>query len=60
MSCGQTVGWIKMALYKEVGLGPGDIVLGEDPVHPRKGPQHPRTLFGQCLLYQTVAHLRYC
>ena len=27
--CGQTAGWIKMALGKptEVGLGPGDIVL---------------------------------
>jgi len=25
--CGQTVGWIKMPLGMEVGLGPGDIVL---------------------------------
>jgi len=25
--CGQTVGWIKMPLGTEVGLGPGDIVL---------------------------------
>ena len=29
--CGQTVGWIKMKLDTEVGLGPGQIVLGEDP-----------------------------
>jgi len=29
--CGQTVEWIKMKLGKEVGLGPGHIVLDEDP-----------------------------
>jgi len=28
--CGQTVGWIKMPLGMEVGLGPGDIVLDGD------------------------------
>jgi len=27
--CGQTVGWIKMKLGMQVGLGPGDIVLLE-------------------------------
>ena len=32
-SCGQTVGWIKMPLGKEVGLGPGHIVLdGTQPI----------------------------
>ena len=31
-SCGQTVGWIKMPLGKEVGLGPGHTVLDGDPV----------------------------
>jgi len=29
--CGQTVGWIKMKLGVQVGLGPGHIVLGGDP-----------------------------
>ena len=29
--CGQTAGWIKMALGTEVGLGPGHIVLDGDP-----------------------------
>jgi len=29
--CGQTVGWIKVPLGTEVGLGPGDIVLDGDP-----------------------------
>jgi len=27
-------GWIKMPLGKEVGLGPGDIVLDGDPAPP--------------------------
>jgi len=35
-----TVGWIKMPLGKEVGLGPGHIVLDGDPVGPSP-PQQP-------------------
>jgi len=36
--CGQMVGWIKMKLDMEVGLGPGHIVLDGDPAHlPQKG-----------------------
>ena len=35
--CGQTVGWIKMPLGMEVGLGPGDIVLEGDPALPSHG-----------------------
>jgi len=31
MYCGQTVGWIKMKLGMEVGLGPGHILLDRDP-----------------------------
>jgi len=43
MYCGQTGGWIKMPLGTEVGLrtgdilGPGDIVLDEDPAPPKRG-----------------------
>ena len=37
--CGQTVGWIKMKLGVEVGLG--HIVLHGDPVPPPKGAQPP-------------------
>ena len=39
--CGQTAGWIKMALGMEVGLGPGHIVLdgGTAPVPPPKGTE---------------------
>jgi len=42
-NCGQTVGWIKMPLGKEIGLDPGHIVLYGDPVgtHP---PQQPSPL----------------
>jgi len=48
--CGQTVGWIKIPLGTEVGLGPGDIVLDGNSAYPRKGTQHP-SLFGPCLLW---------
>jgi len=50
--CGQTVGWIKTPLGKEVGLVPGDIVLDGDPasISRRKGAQQP-PLFGPCLLW---------
>jgi len=34
MYCGQTVGWMKMKLGMEVGLGPGLIVLIGDPSPP--------------------------
>ena len=44
-------GWIKMPLNREVGLGPGDIVLDGDPAPlPNKGAQQP-PLFGPCLLW---------
>jgi len=36
VSYGQTVGWIKMKLGKQVGLGPGHIVLDGDSVPPLK------------------------
>jgi len=48
--CCQTVGWIKMPLRTEVGLGPGDIVLDGDPALPRKGAQQPR-IFRPTLLW---------
>jgi len=40
--CGQTVGWIKMALGVEVGLGPGHIVLDRYPVPLPKREQSPQ------------------
>jgi len=42
--------WIKMPLGRKVGLGPGHIVLDEDPAPPpKKGAQPP--IFGPCLLW---------
>jgi len=35
--CGQTVGWIKMKLGMQVGLGPGHIVLHEESAPLLKG-----------------------
>ena len=35
----------------EIGLGPGDIVLDEDPAPTQKWAQKPRPLFGPCLLW---------
>jgi len=46
----QTVGWIKMKLGMQVGLGPGHIVLGRNPatLYKRGGAESP--IFGPCLL----------
>ena len=38
--CGQTVGWIKISLGTEVGLGPGHIVLDGTQL-PQKGHTAP-------------------
>jgi len=49
--CGQTAGWIKMALGVEVGLGPGHIVLDGDPATlPKKGAEPP-PIFDPFLLW---------
>jgi len=42
--CGQAAGWIKMPLGMEVDLGPGDIVLDENPARPPKGGTAPPIL----------------
>jgi len=39
--CGQTVGWIKMKLGMEIGLGPDHIVLDGDPPPKRGKVLHP-------------------
>ena len=44
--CGQTAGWIKMPLGTEVDLGPGDIVLDENPAR-RQGGRHNTPNFSQ-------------
>jgi len=42
-------GWIKMSLGMEVVLSPGDFVLDEDPVPPKKGGGAQPPIFGPCL-----------
>ena len=39
--CGQTAGWIKLALGMEVGLIPGDFALDGDTAPPQKGDGNP-------------------
>ena len=57
--CGQTVGWIKMKLGMEIGLGPGHIVLDGDQLLPKKGHSSPHfSAYVYC--GQTLAHLSYC
>jgi len=59
--CVQTVALISMPLSIEVGLGPGDIVLGGDPAPPWKAAQQPPPHFSAHVYYgQTVAHLSNC
>jgi len=57
---GQKAGWIKMrALCRKVGLGPGHIVLHEDPV-PQKGAQPSPQFSAHVYCGQTVVYLIYC
>jgi len=48
--CGQTVGWMKTPLGKEVDLGSGHIVLDGIQALRERGTAAPR-LFGPCLLW---------
>jgi len=51
--CGQTVGWIKMKLGMETGLGPDHIVRwGPRSPPPKKGTAPP--ICGPCLCGQTA------
>jgi len=47
---GQTAGWIKMPLGKEVSLGPGDFVPDGDPAPPPQKMGIGPKIFGACLL----------
>jgi len=52
---------IKMLLGVEVGLGPGDTVLDEDPAPPtERGTAAPPHFLAHVYCGQTVAHLSYC
>jgi len=49
--CGQKVGRIKMKLGMQVSLGPGHIVLDEDPGNPPPKGHSPIPIFGPYLLW---------
>ena len=51
------VGWIKMKLDMEVGLGPGRIVLDRDPAPPKKEGAQP-SIFGPCPLWPTTGWIK--
>ena len=50
--CGQTAGWIKMPLGREVGYRPGDIMLHGNPAPLLKEGHNSPRIFGPCLLWQ--------
>jgi len=60
VSCGQTAGWIKMPLGREVNVGPGDIVLDGDPAPPPESSTAAHLFSSHVCCGQTVAHLSYC
>ena len=43
VNCGQTVGWIKMKLGEQIGLGPGHTMLDGDPATPLPKRNSPPT-----------------
>ena len=55
MYCGQTAGWIKILLGTAVGLGPGHIVLDEDP---GKEGQGGYTLLGRMRQNSAQRHVK--
>jgi len=58
--CGQTAGWIKMPLGREVCLGPDDIMLDGEPVPRLPKRIAPSQFPAYVYCGQTVAHLGYC
>jgi len=52
--CGQTAGWIIIALGMEVGLSPGDVVLDRDLATLPKGSGAHSPIFGQFLLWRNA------
>ena len=57
--CGQTAGWIKMALGMEVGLGPVHILLdGDTAPLPKKGGRAPPQFSAHLYCGQTAACIK--
>jgi len=57
LCCGQTAGWIKMPLGTKVGLGPGRVVLHDDPAPPPNRGTPPPKFTAHVYCDQTVAHV---
>jgi len=58
--CGQMAGWIGIPLGTEVCLGPGDIMLAEDPAPQGKWHSSHPHFVAHVYCGQTVAHLSKC
>jgi len=56
--CGQMVAWIKMKLGTQVRLGPGHIVLGEDPAPPPLNRHSPPQFSAHICCGQMAAWLK--
>ena len=56
--CGQTVGWIKMKLGMQVGLGPGHTVLDVDPAPPPPKRGHSPQLSAHVYCGQMAAWIK--
>ena len=57
--CGQTAGWMKLVLGKDVGLSPGDFVLDGDPVpFPQKGAKPPPQFSAHFYCAQTAGCIK--
>jgi len=52
------VGWIKIPLGKEVGLGLGDIVFDGDPAPPRKRAQPPPTFWPMSIVAKMAGWIK--
>ena len=55
--CGQTVGWIKIKLSTEVGLGPGHILLDGDPAPLLQRGTAPQ-FFAHCCCSQMAGWIK--
>jgi len=57
--CGQTAGWIKIALGINVGFGPGHIVLDGDPAPLAKKETEPLNFWPISIVAKRLDGLRY-
>ena len=56
--CGQTAGWIEVPLGREVGLGPGDIVLDGTQITPHPQEAQPLQLMAHVYCGQTAGWMK--